>query len=779
MDEYKYDELDEQEYSDIDMEDRKKAEQELTKRDKQRMVVTSRIPKPILDELISDSDEENLERRMKGKRTQFKQEYTESENESFVEKDQHLDREDVKGSLHEWLTQIHVVRYIKNTFKRFIKTYKDTEGQLIYEKVIVEMGSNNRQNLEINYNHINEINHHLASWIIDYPHLVLPHLNEIALDLTCEIFPDYPNIVPEVIVRIRDIPREEQIRNLRHTNLNQLIKIKGVITKRTNVFPQLKVIMFYCTKCGEKKGPFYYNGSNDINLGACLICQANGPFKIETEGTIYRNYQKLTIQESPDIVPPGRVPRQKEIVVTNDLVDTIRPGDRVEIGGIYISKFDISNNARHCFPIFTTYIEANHIHKLNELEVSELTDDDKMEIRKLSKNPAIASLIFDSMAPSIYGNQFIKKAIALAMFGGESKDVQGKHRIRGDINVLMLGDPGTAKSQFLKYIQKIFSRSIYTTGKGASAVGLTAGVHKDPVTKEWTLEGGALVLADTGICLIDEFDKMNDQDRTSIHEAMEQQSISISKAGIVTTLQARCSVIAAANPRKGRYDNQLTFNDNVDLTEPILSRFDILCVVKDEINQENDNALSTFVINSHINSHPELSQSDKISLLPDPETSKKDIISQDFLKKYIMYARKYIKPRLSDLNKNKVSKFYAELRKESEIVGGISIGIRHLESLLRISEAHAKIHLREHVRADDIDFAIKMMLESFIQSQKTSISKNLKKKFVKYLIHQEDNNQLLFNTLKKVTNEQVIYILYFIVAIFEIYQTNRRKFKRN
>lgn len=192
------------------------------------------------------------------------------------------------------------------------------------------------------------------------------------------------------------------------------------------------------------------------------------------------------------------------------------------------------------------------------------------------------------------------------MFGGMPKDVGGKHKIRGDINVLILGDPGTAKSQFLKYVEKTYHRVVYTTGKGASAVGLTAGVHKDPVTKEWVLEGGALVLADKGVCLIDEFDKMNDKDRTSIHEAMEQQSISISKAGIVTSLQARCSVIAAANPIKGNYNTSLNFNDNVDLTDPILSRFDILSVVKDEPNEERDDMLATFVINSHMRSHPNI-----------------------------------------------------------------------------------------------------------------------------------------------------------------------------
>ena len=190
------------------------------------------------------------------------------------------------------------------------------------------------------------------------------------------------------------------------------------------------------------------------------------------------------------------------------------------------------------------------------------------------------------------------------MFGGQPKDVDKKHRIRGDINVLLLGDPGTAKSQFLKYIEKVYHRVVYTTGKGASAVGLTAGVHKDPITGEWTLEGGALVLADKGICLIDEFDKMNENDRTSIHEAMEQQSISISKAGIITSLQARCSVIAAANPIGGVYRPQFNFNDNVDLTDPILSRFDLLTVIRDEVEEEIDDQLATFVINSHMKSHP-------------------------------------------------------------------------------------------------------------------------------------------------------------------------------
>jgi DNA replication licensing factor MCM2 len=737
------------------------------------MVRSTRIPQAILDEMEDSGDEDLLFRKKKIHNTFKSGDFDENE---YKDTENYLNREDVKGVLVDWLKQPHVVRYIQNTFSKFIKTFKDNDGNLIYEARIIEICTNNRQSLDVNYMHLFQNNQHLATWISQHPALVLPHLNDIAFNLTCEIFPNYPNIAPQMFVRIQNFPGMENIRDLRQTHLDRLVNVKGTVTKRTNVFPQLKKLMLFCTKCGEKKGPIWFNGTEDFDFGSCLICQSNGPFKIDEAETIYRNYQKITIQESPGTVPPGRLPRQKEVILTNDLVDYTRPGDEVEITAIYISKFDISTNIRHCFPIFSTHLEANHINKLNELEATELTDEDKIEIRKLAKNPNIATLIFNSIAPSIYGHEFIKKALALAMFGGESKDIQGKHRIRGDINVLLLGDPGVAKSQFLKYSQKVFHRSVYTTGKGASAVGLTAGVHKDPVTKEWTLEGGALVLADKGICLIDEFDKMNDQDRTSIHEAMEQQSISISKAGIVTTLQARCSVIAAANPIKGRYDNQLTFADNVNLTEPILSRFDILCVVKDEVDVKLDTALSTFVINSHIFSHPDFDGKDTNNtntLLPDQERENKEVIPQELLRKYIMYARKYIHPKNSDLNKNKVSKFYSELRKESEVVGGMSIAIRHLESLLRIAESHAKINLRDYVKADDIDFAIKMMLESFLMSQKSSISKNLRKNFRYYLTLQEDHTQLLINLLNKIVVGQVIkkilfFFILFLILLFEI-----------
>src|SRR5258708_14622551 len=339
----------------------------------------------------------------------------------------------------------------------------------------------------------------------------------------------------------------------------------------------------------------------------------------------------MTLQESPGSIPAGRLPRHREVILLWDLIDSAKPGDEIvrklsltlntnsdisyafqEVTGIYRNNFDAALNVKNGFPVFSTIIEANHINKKEDMFAAfRLTDDDETKIRQLSKDERIAKRIVKSIAPSIYGHSDIKTAIALSLFGGVPKDINKKHRLRGDINVLLLGDPGTAKSQFLKYVEKTAHRAVFATGQGASAVGLTASVRKDPVTREWTLEGGALVLADKGHWLIDELDKMNATDRTSIHEAMEQQTISISKAGIVTTLQARCAIVAAANPQGGRYNGTIPFSQNVELTEPILSRFDILCVVRATVDPAEDQRLANFVVNSHARSHPTLYAPDK------------------------------------------------------------------------------------------------------------------------------------------------------------------------
>ena len=295
-------------------------------------------------------------------------------------------------------------------------------------------------------------------------------------------------------------------------------------------------------------------------------------------------------------------------------------------------------------------------------------------------------------------------------------------------------------------------------------------MHKDPITRDWTLEGGALVLADRGVCLIDEFDKMNEQDRTSIHEAMEQQSISVSKAGIVTSLQARCSVIAAANPIGGRYDSANTLADNVELTDPILQRFDLLCVLQDTVDPVADERLAQFVTSSHRRSIPtrELVQGGDAAAYaashsadnaqPQPQ-DRPNIIPQDLLRKYIQYARTNVHPVLRGhtLDQEKVASLYVALRRESAASGGVPIAVRHVESILRLSEAHAKMHLREHVRDDDLDAAIRLMLHSFIDAQKFSVRRALQRSFAKFITSGQDRAHLLLHMLQDMFRKEQMY----------------------
>ena len=461
------------------------------------------------------------------------------------------------------------------------------------------------------------------------------------------------------------------------------------------------------------------------------------------------------------------VDRYKDVTLLGDLIDIVRPGEEVEITGIYVHKAT-GGHDKSGFPVYATQIEANCVQKKSVVSNTELTEEDKNRIRKLSQEPDIVDRIIRSIAPSIYGQKHAKTALALALFGGCQKGDAGSHRVRGDINALLLGDPGTAKSQLLKYAEKIAPRSVYTTGKGASAVGLTAGVHRDPMTKEWTLEGGALVLADQGVCLIDEFDKMNEQDRTSIHEAMEQQTISVSKAGIITSLQARCSVIAAANPIGGRYDPSYTFAENVELTDPILQRFDVLCVIQDIVDPVVDEQLATFVVGSHMRSHPDgpLAEDEGnivesggdepfVSAVERAQFDDGPIpLDQHTLKKYIMYSKAYLKPVLQNMNTEKVAALYSDMREQSEQSGGVPIAVRHIESIMRMSQAFARMNLRDHVRDDDVDRAVKVMLESFLQAQKVSVRKGLSRNFRKYITYGEENNQLLMQLLQSLIREQ-------------------------
>ena len=603
------------------------------------------------------------------------------------------------------------------------------------------MCEENRASFEVDYNILASECQVLAYFLPEAPTEVLEIFDEAAKNVVLSMFPRYEAIAKEIHVRITDLPLVEELRSLRQLHLNQLIRTSGVVTASTGVLPQLSLIKYDCDKCGYVLGPFVQSQNQETKPGVCPQCQSRGPFSVNMEETLYKNFQRITIQESPGKVPAGRLPRSKDAILLGDLCDSCRPGDEIELTGVYTNNYDGSLNTAQGFPVFATVIMANHVLRKDESNATKsMTDEDIKAIVALSKDERIGERIVASIGPSIFGHEDIKRGLAMALFGGQAKDKSEKHKVRGDINVLLCGDPGTAKSQFLKYVEKIAPRAVFTTGQGASAVGLTAYVQRSPVTKEWTLEAGALVLADKGVCLIDEFDKMNDQDRTSIHEAMEQQTISISKAGIVTSLKARCAVIAAANPIGGRYDPSMTFSENVDLTEPILSRFDVLCVVRDTVDPVGDEHLARFVVGSHMRNHPLAEEVDcermeniEKRLASATNLSGVEKIPQDLLKKYILYARERTHPKLHAMDQDKVAKMYSDLRRESMATGSIPITVRHIESMIRIAEAHAKMHLREFVRDDDVNMAIRVMLESFIDTQKFSVMKAMKRKFARYV----------------------------------------------
>uniref|UniRef100_A0A8C6YJJ1 DNA replication licensing factor MCM2 n=1 Tax=Naja naja TaxID=35670 RepID=A0A8C6YJJ1_NAJNA len=710
--------------------------------------------------LLYESDDEDEGRPLRKRRlAERAAEGMEEEEEDMIESIENL--EDMKGhSVREWVSMAAPRLEIYHRFKNFLKTHVDDHGHNVFKERISDMCKENKESVVVNYEDLAAREHVLAYFLPEAPAEMLKIFDEAAKEVVLAMYPKYDRIVQEIHVRISHLPLVEELRSLRQLHLNQLIRTSGVVTSCTGVLPQLSMVKYNCTKCGFVLGPFSQSQNQEVKPGSCPECQSVGPFEINMEETVYQNYQRIKIQESPGKVAAGRLPRSKDAILLADLVDSCKPGDEIELTGIYHNNYDGSLNTANGFPVFATVILANHITKKdNKVAVGELTDEDMKVIVGLSKDEQIGEKIFASIAPSIYGHEDIKRGLALALFGGEPKNPGGKHKVRGDINMLLCGDPGTAKSQFLKYVEKVASRAIFTTGQGASAVGLTAYVQRHPVTKEWTLEAGALVLADRGVCLIDEFDKMNDQDRTSIHEAMEQQSISISKAGIVTSLQARCTVIAAANPIGGRYDPSLTFSENVDLTEPIISRFDILCVVRDTVDPVQDEMLARFVVGSHIKHHPNSKdavngESQEIIL---PNTYGVEPIPQEVLKKYIIYAKEKVHPKLNQMDQDKVARMYSELRKESMATGSIPITVRHIESMIRMAEAHARMHLRDYVVEDDVNMAIRVMLESFIDTQKFSVMRSMRKTFARYLAFRRDNNELLLFILKQLVSEQVMY----------------------
>ena len=506
-------------------------------------------------------------------------------------------------------------------------------------------------------------------------------------------------------------------------DMDRLICIKGLVIRTTPVIPDMKDAFFRCNVC---------NHSVNVGLDRGKIreptecpresCKSKNSMQIVHNRCSFEDKQVIKLQETPDAVPPGQTPHSVSVCVYNELVDFCKAGDRVQLTGIFrVSPVRVNPRHRAVKSVYKTYVDVLHVQKVdkkrvgadpstlgvegedeledrnNEIEEKRtITPEDEAKIRETAARDDIYELLARSLAPSIYEMDDVKKGILLQLFGGANKTFQkgGSPKYRGDINVLLCGDPSTAKSQLLSYVHKIAPRGVYTSGKGSSAVGLTAYVTRDPETRQLVLESGALVLSDGGVCCIDEFDKMSDATRSVLHEVMEQQTVSVAKAGIITTLNARSSILACANPIGSRYNPDLSVPQNIDLPPTLLSRFDLVYLILDRVDEKNDRRLAKHLLSLYLEDKPQSAPSNA------------DILPVEFLTLYISFARSNIHPTISQEAAQELVKSYVAMRALGQDVRAaekrITATTRQLESMIRLAEAHAKMRLSETVTRDDV-----------------------------------------------------------------------------
>ncbi|MCS7140404.1 MAG: minichromosome maintenance protein MCM [Candidatus Nezhaarchaeota archaeon] len=578
-------------------------------------------------------------------------------------------------------------------FAEFFKSFLDGKGSFKYRERVRQMVVLGSKSLTVDFDDLLLFDVNLAKGIVDRPREYLEYASLALYEVVKTEYKDYAEKIGRFHARFRGAGDVVPIRKIRAEHINKMITIEGVLVRSSSIKQRLVESTFICKNVDCREVIRIPQVSRSFTTPSiCPKCGRKGTLEFSPENSSYIDAQIFIVQEKPEELPPGQLPRSIEVLVTEDLVDSARPGDRILISGIVTLKQESSLKLGK-LTTFTTYLEANYVEVSTKgYEDVEITPEDEREIREVAKDPDIVDKIVRSIAPSIYGMEEVKEAIAYMLFGGVPKVMPDGIKVRGDLHVLIIGDPGTAKSQLLQYVAKLAPRGIYTSGKGSTAAGLTATVIRDKNTGEFFLEAGALVLADNGVSCIDEIDKMRQDDRVAIHEAMEQQTVSIAKAGIVATLNARTSILAAANPTLGRYMSNRPLSENINLPVTILSRFDFIFIITDKPSKVRDAALADHVLNLRA------MKSEKTTPFP-----------PDFLRKYIAYARRNVMPKLTEAAIDRIKSYFLGLREKASEDSPVPITVRQLETLVRAAEARARIALRSEVTAEDAEAVIELM----------------------------------------------------------------------
>jgi replicative DNA helicase Mcm len=576
--------------------------------------------------------------------------------------------------------------------ERFLEFFKKEK----YRQRISQMAITGKESITVDFEELYAFDQRLTERLLQKPDEFLRHADNAAYAQLGIEDSEYAEKIEKVTTRIVKLLGKEHLRKLGSKQMGKLVMIEGIVVRATPVRPMVMRAVFKCKRCGtptsvDQTGAFLRAPFECSDPS----CRQRGPFEFVQEESTFIDSQDLRLQERPEDLPPGQLPRTLNVkLVGSEIVDLARPGDHVSIVGI-VRAVAPSRPGIGKLRTFILHLDANSLEVLGkEPEATLPSPEEEEKILELAKDPWIHRKIINSIAPSIYGYEHIKEAIMYLLFGGVPKSLPDI-MVRGEMNALLIGDPGTAKSQLLQYVARIAPRGLYTSGRGTTAAGLTAAVIREK-GGSMSLEAGALVLADKGIACIDEMDKMRPEDRVAIHEAMEQHTVSVAKGGIVATLNARTAILAAANPALGRYEPHRTVAENISLPVTILSRFDLIFVLRDVPNKEADEKMSEHILEIHRKG---------ASPVEAP-------LGSELMRKYVSYA-KTIKPVLSHDALKRLGDFYLAMRSASEAEGSpVAITARQLESLVRIAEARARVALRKEVSAEDAEAAVTIMKRS-------------------------------------------------------------------